>query len=80
MPLAAVSREARELPVQLTLDDSMAMMPQMKLSAFPQVLVGARVSKSGSATPQSGDLQGEVSPVEPGRAEVVRVVIDSVRP
>lgn len=80
MPLAAVSKQVRDLPLQLTLDDSMAMMPQMKLSAFPQVVVGARVSKTGNAMPQSGDLQGEVSPVKPGQAEAVRVVIDSARP
>lgn len=80
MPLAAVSKQVRDLPLQLTLDDSMAMMPQMKLSAFPEVVVGARISKTGNALPQSGDLQGEVSPVSSGEAAVVQVVINSVRP
>lgn len=80
MPLAAVSKQVRDLPLELTLDDSLAMMPQMKLSLFPQVRVGARVSKSGNAMPQSGDLQGEVSPVEPGQAGTINVNIDSVRP
>lgn len=80
MPLAAVSKQVRDLPLQLTLDDSMAMMPQMKLSAFPEVLVGARISKTGNAMPQSGDLQGEVSPVNSGQAAVVQVVINSIRP
>lgn len=80
MPLAAVSKQVSDLPLELTLDDSMAMMPQMKLSSFPQVLVGARISKSGTAMPQSGDLQGEVSPITPGQSDPVSVVIDSVRP
>ena len=80
MPLAAVSKQVRDLPLQLTLDDSMAMMPQMKLSTFPEVVVGARVSKTGNAMPQTGDLQGEVSPVKPGQSEAVQVVINSTRP
>lgn len=80
MPLAAVRKQVRDLPISLTLDDSMAMMPQLVLSAFPQVVVGARISKSGNAIPQPGDLQGEVSPIEPGRQAVVEIVINSIRP
>lgn len=80
MPLAVQRVQVRDLPRSVTLDDSMAMAPQMTLSTFPQVVVGARVSKTGTATPQPGDLQGEVSPVEPGQAAAVRVVIDQRRP
>jgi cytochrome c-type biogenesis protein CcmH len=51
----------------------------MKLSAFPRVVVGARVSKSGNATPQPGDLQGASAAVANDAGEV-RVVIDKVVP
>ncbi len=80
MPLAAQRVRVADLPLTLTLDDSMAMMPQMRLSAFPQVTVGARISRSGQPMAQSGDLEGEVSPVASSRAEPVAVTIATVRP
>ncbi len=69
-----------DLPITLTLDDSMAMMPQMRLSAFPQVIVGARISRSGQAMPQSGDLEGEVSPVASSETDPVTVTIGRCGP
>jgi len=69
-----------DLPLTLRLDDSMAMMPQMKISGFDQVVVGARVSLSGSPTAQSGDLEGEVKPVVPGQSDQVDVVINRIHP
>lgn len=78
-PVAAVRRQARELPVEFTLDDSQAMSAERKLSGLREVVVGARVSKSGSATPQSGDLQGISQKVKVGATDVA-VVIDSVVP
>ncbi len=80
MPLAAARKQVRDLPLTLRLDDSMAMMPQMKLSGFEQVVVGARVSLSGSPMAQSGDLEGEVASVSPGQPELVSVVIDQIHP
>jgi cytochrome c-type biogenesis protein CcmH len=79
MPLAILKRQARELPITFTLDDSQAMSPQMKLSDHANVVVGARISKSGNATPQSGDLQGQ-SGLVTHRAAQVDLLIDSVRP
>jgi cytochrome c-type biogenesis protein CcmH len=80
MPLAVARLQVSELPVTVTLDDSMAMMPQMRLSAFDQVKVGARVSKSGQAMPQSGDLSGEVLNITPGQKDAVWVEINQVLP
>jgi cytochrome c-type biogenesis protein CcmH len=76
MPLAILRKRGNDLPAEFTLDDSMAMAPQMKLSAFPRVVIGARVSKSANANPQPGDLQGLSAPVEVG-TKSVSVVIDT---
>ena len=77
MPLAVQRVKARELPVSFALDDAMAMSPGMELSAHPRVVVTARVSKSGGATPQPGDLQGASAPVA-NNASGVTVLIDTV--
>ncbi len=80
MPLAIVRKRVAELPVTVTLDDSLAMSPAMVLSNFDAVTVGARVSKSGNAMPQSGDLQGSVTPVQVQAGASVEVVINEVTP
>ena len=79
MPLAILRRSAADLPLSFTLDDSMAMSPQLKLSAFADVVIGARLSRSGDAMPSSGDLEGQSAPLA-GRRSGIEVVIDSVRP
>lgn len=63
MPLAIQRYRVKDLPVEFRLDDSQAMSPATRLSAFPQVVVGARVSKTGQATPSAGDLVGLSKPV-----------------
>jgi cytochrome c-type biogenesis protein CcmH len=80
MPLAIVRKQVRDLPVTVALDDSLAMSPAMTLSKFEQVTVGARISKSGNAMPQSGDLQGSVSPVATRDSKLVQLVIDGTVP
>jgi cytochrome c-type biogenesis protein CcmH len=79
MPLAVLRKQVRDLPLEFSLDDSMAMAPGMRLSGFPRVIVAARVSKSGEAAPRPGDLQGSSAPVA-NDAEGVNVVIDGVVP
>ena len=79
MPLAILKRKASELPIIFTLDDSTAMAEDLKLSKFELVVVGARVSKSGNAIPQSGDLVGQSAPLKAGGSKLT-VTIDSVQP
>ena len=76
MPLAVMRKQGRDLPVKFTLDDSMAMAPQMNLSAFPRVVIGVRVSKSANAAAQPGDLQGSSGPIAVG-SDRVDVTIDT---
>ncbi len=64
MPLAIVSYKAGELPLETQLDSSMGMMPQMSLANFQQVVFLARITASGNAIPQKGDLIGETIPLE----------------
>jgi len=79
MPLAVMRFQVKDLPAKFHLDDSMAMSPAAKLSNHPDVVIGARVSKSANATPQPGDLQGTSKPVKVGAAGVA-VLIDQVVP
>lgn len=77
MPLAIVRKQVKDLPVTVTLDDTLAMMPEMKLSDFPEVVVGARISKSADAVAQPGDLEGYSAPVKAG-SRVVELTIAGV--
>ena len=66
MPVALMRRVASELPFEFRLDDSMAMAPQARLSGQTRVIIGARISKRGDATPRAGDLEGLSQPVAVG--------------
>jgi len=76
MPLAILKKRASDLPAMFLLDDSLAMSPAAKLSGAAQVIVGARISKSGGAMPKSGDLEGYSAPLKVG-ASGVAVLIDT---
>ncbi len=79
MPLAILRLKASELPASFTLDDQLAMSPELSLSRFPEVVVSARISRSGEAMPQSGDLVGQSGPVKLG-ARGIALTIDQVQP
>jgi cytochrome c-type biogenesis protein CcmH len=79
MPVAVVRANASELPLKFTLDDSLAMSPQARISMSSQVEVEARISKSGMAQPESGDLISAVQIVKLG-ASGVKLQINKVRP
>ena len=78
MPLAILRLKVRDLPTDFELNESMAMAPGMSIAQFPELVVGARVSRSGSATPAPGDWESTMLPVSQG-ASGLRVVIDQQR-
>jgi cytochrome c-type biogenesis protein CcmH len=79
MPLALIQRRVRDLPLTFELDDSQAMNPAARLSSAQQVVVTARVSRSGQAQPQPGDLEGASPAVALGRGDLEVVIGSRVR-
>jgi len=75
MPLAAVKMRVKDMPIDVVLDDSQAMMPNMKISSFKQVAISARVSKSGSPTGQKGDLESPKVIVDLSDIKPIKLVI-----
>jgi cytochrome c-type biogenesis protein CcmH len=78
-PLAVLRLTANKLPAEFRLDDGLSMFPDAKLSGVKQVVIAARVSKSGDAVAQPGDLEGSSAPVAVG-SKNVRIIIDRVVP
>lgn len=79
MPLAVLRIRVADLPKDFSLDDSMAMSPDARLSSASELRIEARVSRSGDAIAKPGDLSGEVGPVRPG-ASGLKIVIDKALP
>jgi len=79
MPLVVQKFPATQLPLAITLDDSMSMLPNTKLSQSPKITIGARISKSGNATAQSGDLEGITGTIETQKITATEIVIDKVK-
>ena len=80
MPLAVARIKVKDLPIEVTLDDTMAMVPSMKLSNFIKVQVSARVSKSGQPRAQSGDVQSEAQIVKSSQKETIKLIINKIVP
>jgi cytochrome c-type biogenesis protein CcmH len=76
--LAIFKTTVAQLPMAFTLDDSTAMTPERKLSGVAEVWVKVRVSKSGNAMPQSGDLSGALGPVKVGSQGLKLEIKDQV--
>ena len=80
MPLAVVRKQVKDLPLDVTLNDSMAMIPSMKLSNFNKVQIVARISKSGSPKAQSGDIQSSPQVVAVDHKQKINLTINEVLP
>ena len=78
MPLAIFKSTVAKLPLNFTLDDSTAMLPDRKLSGAGEVILKARISKSGNAIPQSGDLTGTLGPVKVGAKGLVLEIKEQI--
>jgi cytochrome c-type biogenesis protein CcmH len=78
MPLAVQRLTLEQLPATITLDDSMAMMEGMNMSAFGNVVVSARVTKTGSAIAKAGDYIGQSEVEDVTKAELVEIQIDTM--
>ncbi|MCP9450018.1 MAG: c-type cytochrome biogenesis protein CcmI [Nitrospira sp.] len=79
MPVSIVRATKKDLPFTFRLDDSTSPMPSRKLSDLETVVIVARLSRSGTAMPGSGDLEGMSQPIKPG-TEGITIVIDRQRP
>lgn len=80
MPLAILRKKVEDLPVNFSFDDSMSMIPEMKLSSFSEVEIISRISKSGLAQPASGDIQGKSSAISINNKNSQVIIIDNLLP
>lgn len=75
IPIAVVREPVTEFPVQVTLDNTNVMMPSRKLGDFKRVQLIARISNSGQAKPENGDLVGAVSNISPLLGNPIDLII-----
>ena len=79
VPLAVLRARVKDLPLRFTLDDTLSMAPGAMLSLHKTVIISARVSRSGQALPQPGDLVGTVKSVTVGATGVSVTISEIVR-
>ncbi|SFO86696.1 c-type cytochrome biogenesis protein CcmI [Pseudomonas borbori] len=75
MPLAVKRLTVADLPTEVSLSDSDAMMPQLKISGFAQVQLVARISRSGNAS--AGEWIGRSQPLPSSTTEAQHLTIDT---
>jgi cytochrome c-type biogenesis protein CcmH len=75
-PLAVLRASVGAWPVSFRLDDSMAMIPSRRLSQFDRVVIEARISRSGQATPAAGDLYVTSQVLRPAAGTRLALVIN----
>lgn len=78
MPVAVARLRASELPTNVTLTDAMAMTPALQLSRFGKVNITARISRSGNAMPEAGDLESASVEVATDSHAPIALTIDKV--
>jgi cytochrome c-type biogenesis protein CcmH len=79
MPVAVLKTAITTFPMQFVLNDALAMSPTALISQLPEVLIEVRISKTGMAMPESGDLISQPQTIKVG-ASNARLIIDQVRP
>ena len=78
MPLVAMRKQVRDLPLELVIDDAQVMVEDVSLADFSALHVEARISKSGGIRLQSGDLRGVASPVTLPVEGQIQILINEV--
>ena len=78
MPVAVLREPASEFPMRFVLNDSLAMNPNLPLSKLSEVSLEVRISKTGMAKPEAGDLLSTPQTVKVG-ADQVHLIINQVR-
>ena len=79
MPVAIMRGKAADLPLRFVLNDALAMTPDTLISNLSEATIEVRISKSGQAKAEPGDLYSEIQTVKVGTNNL-KVVVDQVRP
>jgi cytochrome c-type biogenesis protein CcmH len=80
LPLVLFRKQVKDLPLSFHVDDSMAQSDQARISVSGKVFVTARISRSGNAMPQAGDLVGQIGPIDVGSVGLLLEIRDTYQP
>ena len=80
MPIAVVRSKASDLPLVVTLSDENSLQAARPLSGFDKVIIGARISFSGNAMPQAGDIEADEKTVTTqGYKQAITLLLNKIR-